>query len=95
MAERKLAVGIEAPKLPWHGTIILLACVFFIALARPFMPHGIIEYALRMAGRPLSLNIGNGRTVTLVEERPILTNCQVADVRWSPDGTVLVTACPK
>jgi len=95
MAETKFATPAETPRLPWYGTIILLAGVIVVALAKPLMPNGIIEYALRLAGRPLSLEVGQGRSVTLIEERPLVTGCQVQDVRWSPDGTALVTACPR
>jgi WD40 repeat protein len=63
------------------------------ALVRPLMPHGVVEYVLRLAGRPLSIDIGHGRFIRLVEEAQLQMDCQNTDLAWSPDGNILVTAC--
>jgi WD40 repeat protein len=80
------------PKLPWGGTVIALAAVMVLAVARPLMPHGIVEFVLRTAGVPLTLNIGDGRSVRLVKDRTFMTRCE-EELQWSPDGTVLFAGC--
>lgn len=57
------------------------------------MPHGILEFAQRMVGSALSLDIGSGRSVKLVGEGRLATDCQASDLQWSLDGTVLVAEC--
>jgi hypothetical protein len=94
MSEPAAAGRPAPPKLPWLGTVALLAMVVVVALVRPFVPHGIVEAARRLVGLPLALEIGSGRSVRLIEEPAIKTDCQVLHVRWSPDGTVLVIECP-
>lgn len=94
MREHKAIAHSAPPGMPWHWTVIVLVIVFAVALIRPFAPHGIGEYAHRLAGLPLTLDIGNGRSVRLIEEPAVKTGCQSDDVRWTPDGTALVIACP-
>jgi hypothetical protein len=81
------------PKLPWYGTVIVLIMVLVVALVKPFAPHGIVEYAHRLVGRPLSLDIGHGKSVRLIEESAIKTGCQAMDLNWNSDGSVLVVKC--
>jgi WD40 repeat protein len=84
----------EPPRLPWYATVILLVAIMVVAVVRPWMPQGFVEFAFRLAGRPLSLEMGNGTSLTLIEEKPLTTGCQASALGWNPDGTALVTACP-
>jgi WD40 repeat protein len=93
MQDCKSATRAGTPRLPWFGTVIFLVAVMVAALVKPLMPHGIVEYALRQAGRPLSIDMGHGRSLRLEEEPPVLAGCQASDIAWRPDGKVLVTAC--
>jgi len=57
------------------------------------MPHGIVEYARRLTGQPITLDMGQGRSLRFIEEST-LKGCPGTDFAWSPDGGTLVTACP-
>jgi hypothetical protein len=86
--------GTEPPKLPWFATIIILAVIFIVALIKPFAPYGFAEFGSRILGRPLALDLGQGRSVRLTEERAINPACQnLMDLRWKPDGAAIVADC--
>ena len=93
MQPEEKSIATPEPKLPWYGTAIILVIICIVALAKPFAPYGFTELALRIVGRPLSLDLGRGRSIRLIEETSINTRCQGSDLAWGPDGTVLVTAC--
>jgi WD40 repeat protein len=93
MPDGESKAQVNPVKLPWFGTVILFVAVMVAALVRPLMPHGIVEYVLRLAGRPLSIDIGHGKFIRLVEEEHPQMDCQTTDLAWSPDGNILVTAC--
>jgi WD40 repeat protein len=93
MSDGKSTTQVNPPRLPWFATVILLVAVMVAALVRPLMPHGIVEYVLRLAGRPLTIDMGHDRFLRLVEEAPLQTGCQNTDLAWSPDGKIIVTAC--
>lgn len=81
------------PGMPWHITIILLVMVFAAALIRPLAPHGFLEFLMRIADQPVSLEIGGGRSVRLIEEPAIKLGCQSEELTWAPDGSAVVVPC--